>query len=69
MPTKCIITTTAEVVNTPPKKHYVKILDFYSDEQFKILTEDQFRLLKWLSEMGIGIDWDEIDPNSIFEEI
>lgn len=71
MQTRCTFTVTeaTKVEVAPPKKHYVKILDFYSEEQFKILTDDQLRLLKWLSECGIGIDWDEIDPNSIFEEI
>lgn len=53
---------------TEKKKHYVKIIGFSSDS-FLCLTEEQFNLLSWLNDKGYHPDWEEIDPDEMFEEI
>ena len=70
MPTKCVINTTTEVTVTPPKKHYIKIYDRYNDPNFIIVTKEQLYLLNWLNNnLSHDIEWEEVNPNDIFEEI
>lgn len=55
---------------TEEKKRYIKIEgDFRSEDSFLCLTEEQFNLLYWLSENGYYVDWEEVNPNDMFEEI
>lgn len=70
MPTNCVIKTTTEVTVAPPKKRYVKIYDRFNEPNYVIVTEEQFRLLNWLDDnLSHDIEWEEITPNDIFEEI
>lgn len=55
---------------TEEKRRYVKINgSFRSEDSFLCLTEEQFSLLHWLSESGDFTDWEEVNPNDMFEEI
>lgn len=55
---------------TEEKKRYAKVEDHYSDsDSFLCLTEEQFRLLNWLSENKCYSDWEEVDPSEMFEEV
>lgn len=55
---------------TEEKKRYVKVESNYSDsDSFLCLTEEQFRLLNWLSENYYYSDWEEVDPSEMFEEV
>lgn len=55
---------------TEEKKRYVKVEDRYSDsDSFLCLTEEQFRLLNWLSENEYYSNWEEVDPFEMFEEV
>lgn len=55
---------------TEEKKRYVKVNGNYSDSDgFLCLTEEQFRLLDWLSENDYYGDWSEVDPSEMFEEV
>ena len=69
MPTNCIIQTTTEVTVAPPKKYYVKIYDRFNEPNYAVLTEEQFRMLNWLDDITHDIEWEEIDPFAIFNEI
>lgn len=53
---------------TEEKKHYVKIIGFSSDS-FLCVTEEQFNLLRWLSDNGYYCDWEEVNPDDMFEEV
>lgn len=56
--------------STEEKKHYVKIEDQYNNNNaFLCLTEEQFSLLRWLSDNDYYCDWAEVDPTNVFEEI
>ena len=57
--------------STEEKKRYVKVEGNYSDSNssFLCLTEEQFRLLDWLSENDYFSDWEEVDPSEMFEEV
>lgn len=55
---------------TEEKRRYVKINgDFRSEDSFLCLTEEQFNVLYWLSENNYFADWEEVNPNDMFEEI
>lgn len=55
---------------TEEKKHYVKIDDTYgSNDNFLCLTEEQFSLLRWLSNEDCFNEWEEVNPNEMFKEI
>lgn len=55
---------------TEEKRRYIKINgDFRSEDSFLCLTEEQFNLLYWLSENGYYEDWEEVNPNDMFEEV
>ena len=55
---------------TEEKKRYVKVEGNYSNsDSFLCLTEEQFRLLDWLSENDYYSDWGEVDPTEMFEEV
>ena len=56
---------------TEEKKRYVKVEGGnYSDgDDFLCLTEEQFRLLNWLSENDYFSDWEGVDPSEMFEEV
>ena len=51
---------------TEEEKHYIRFRD---DNRFVILTEEQFNFLNWLTNEIYDCDWEEIDPEEIFEEI
>ena len=53
---------------TEEKKHYIKIIGF-SPERFLCVTEEQFNLLCWLDNEGYYSDWEEVDPDEMFEEV
>lgn len=55
---------------TEEKKRYVKVEGngCYSDS-FLCLTEEQFKVLNWLSENDYYSDWEEVDPTEMFEEV
>lgn len=50
------------------KKRYVKVEE-YGEANFLCLTEEQFNLLRWLSDNDYFCSWEEINPNEIFEEV
>lgn len=55
---------------TEEKKHYVKVGgQRYESNGFLLLTEAQFNLLNWLFNEGYYEDWEEVDPNEMFEEV
>ena len=54
--------------STEEKKHYIKITGFSSDN-FLCLTEEQFNLLCWLTDNGHYEDWEEVNPDEMFEEV
>lgn len=59
-------------INKPAekKKKYVKINGCgYHEDSFLCLTEEQYNLLYWLSDSGHFDDWEEINPDDIFEEV
>lgn len=52
------------------KKRYVKILSGnYENDSFLCLTEEQFSVLHWLSDNDYYGEWEEVDPEEMFEEI
>lgn len=51
---------------TEEEKHYIH---FYDDNRYVILTEEQFNFLNWLTNEISDLNWDEVDPATIFEEI
>ena len=52
------------------KKRYVKVEGAYgSNDSFLWLTEEQFRVLEWLSENDYFCGWSEVDPSDMFEEV
>lgn len=53
---------------TEEKKHYIKMIGFSSDD-FACLTEEQFNLLRWLSNNDFFSDWEEVNPNEMFQVI
>jgi hypothetical protein len=54
---------------TEEKKRYVKIYGEYGvSDAYLCLTEEQFNLLRWLSD-GYFCDWAEVDPTEMFEEV
>lgn len=54
---------------TEEKKHYVKIEgECGMVDSFLCLTEEQFSLLRWLSD-GYYESWSEIDPTEMFEKV
>lgn len=60
--------TEVKVVKTAEKKRYVKVEE-YGEANFLCLTEEQFNLLRWLSDNDYFCSWEEINPNEIFEEV
>lgn len=55
---------------TEEKKRYVKVNDPYAESDgFLCLTEEQFKVLDWLSENDYYSDWEEVDPSEMFEEV
>lgn len=57
---------------TEEKKRYVKVENCrygYDNDSFLCLTEEQFNVLHWLSENDYFSDWEEVNPNDMFEEI
>ena len=55
---------------TEEKKRYVKILGGgYENDSFLCLTEEQFSVLHWLSDNDCYGEWEEVDPEEMFEEI
>lgn len=48
------------------KKHYVHFRD---EERYVTLTEVQYNFLVWLTNEIYDCNWEEIDPDDIFEEI
>ena len=55
---------------TEEKKRYVKVNDHYTgSDGFLCLTEEQFKVLDWLSENDYYDDWSEVDPSEMFEEV
>lgn len=56
--------------STEEKKHYVKIEGSgYESDSFLCLTEEQFSLLQWFSDNDYFCDWEEVNPNEMFEEV
>lgn len=56
--------------STEEKKHYIKIEgDCYGNDSFLCLTEEQFNLLCWLNDEGHYENWEEVNPDEMFEEI
>lgn len=56
--------------STEEKKHYVKIEGSgYRNDGFLCLTEEQYKVLEWLSESDYFCDWEEVDPSEMFEEV
>lgn len=51
------------------EKRHVKIKDYDGNFNFLQLTEAQFNLLQWLYENDCFADWEEVNPDNIFEEI
>ena len=56
---------------TEAKKRYVKIegRGYGCEDSFLCLTEEQFNLLHWLSDNDYYADWEEVNPNDMFEEV
>ena len=54
--------------STEEKKHYIKITGFSSDS-FLCATEEQFNLLCWLNDEGHFSDWEEVNPDDMFEKV
>lgn len=55
---------------TEEKKRYVKVNGSgYDDDGFLCLTEEQFKVLDWLSENDYYCEWSEVDPSEMFEEV
>lgn len=48
------------------KKYYIR---FENANRYVILTEEQFNFLNWLTDEIYDCYWEEVDPESIFEEI
>lgn len=56
--------------STEEKRRYIKVESSgYGEDHFLCLTEEQLSLLRWLSENDYCVDWEEVNPNDIFEEI
>ena len=57
--------------STDEKKHYIKIggCGYGGEDSFLCLTEEQFNLLCWLNDNGYFEDWEEVNPDDMFEEI
>ena len=53
------------------KKRYVKIgrCGYGETDSFLCLTEEQFRVLVWLSDNDFYCEWEEINPSELFEEV
>lgn len=59
-------------INKPveKKKKYIKIEgNGYHEDKFLCLTEEQYNLLYWLQDCGYYEDWEEVDPEDMFEEV
>lgn len=59
-------------INKPveKKKKYVKIEgNGYHEDKFLCLTEEQYSLLYYLMDSGYYEDWEEVDPEDMFEEV
>lgn len=63
--------TEVKVVKTVEKKRYVKIeaCGYGESDSFLCLTEEQFKVLEWLSENDYYCDWVEVNPSDMFEEV
>ena len=56
--------------STEEKKHYIKITGTgFSSDSFLCLTEEQFKLLCWLTDNGHYEDWEEVDLDEMFEAV
>lgn len=53
------------------KRHYVKIggSGYGSEDSFLCATEEQFNLLCWLNDEGHFSDWEEVNPDDMFEKV
>lgn len=56
---------------TEAKKRYVKVeaCGYGESDSFLCLTEEQFKVLEWLSENDFYCEWEEVNPSEMFEEV